>query len=42
MIGCDILANPPEDDTLCDEMEFELLDEEPQDTYLVRASDTSK
>jgi len=40
--GCDVLANPPDEDPVCDEMEFELLEEEPVDSYLLHPSETSR
>ena len=39
---CDVLSNPPDEDSLCDDMEFELFGEEPLDSFLVQPSDTAK
>ena len=38
--GCDVLANPPDEDSDCEQMEFELLEEEPFDTYLIQPTES--
>ena len=42
MTGCDVLAHPPDEDSICDEMEFELLEDEPINTYLLHPSDSTR
>ena len=37
-----MLSNPPDEDSLCDDMEFELFGEEPLDSFLVQPSDTAE